>query len=267
MTGHPIEVVWGFATHAGLKRELNEDSALTAYPVFVVADGMGGYEAGELASAAVIAQFTSLAGALATTADGVRSALERARAAVEALPAGGGAGAGTTVTGVAVTEHAGNGYWLVLNIGDSRTYRLAGRRLEQLSVDHSVVQEMVAEGQITRDEARTHRDRNIITRAIGAGSASDADFWLLPAAEGDRIVVCSDGLSSEVDDALIAEIVSREVEPQAAADALVAAALAHGGKDNVTVIVVDATAVARGEADDEVDEDTIPRRTEEATDV
>ncbi|WP_084127353.1 PP2C family serine/threonine-protein phosphatase [Demequina sp. NBRC 110054] len=264
----PITVAAGSATHTGLRRKLNEDSVLAQHPVFLVADGMGGYEAGELASAAAIHEFEGMSGRDSVTVEEIRGALSRARLAVGSLPVDSENGAGTTVTGAFVAEHAGAGYWIVVNIGDSRTYRLVDGAIRQISVDHSVVQEMVDEGQLTPAQARTHHDRNIVTRAIGAGSSAEADFWLMPAAVGDRLVVCSDGLSGEVDDAGIAAALASASDPQDAADALVAAALARGGRDNVSVIVLDAIAVARGEQEiDEADDDTVPRVTEEATDV
>ncbi|WP_062385137.1 PP2C family protein-serine/threonine phosphatase [Demequina iriomotensis] len=265
----PVIVASGSASHTGLRRKLNEDAMLAAAPVFVVADGMGGHEAGELASAAVIACFGELAGRTSIAVDDARAALARARAAVDVIAEGGGPVAGTTLALAAIAEHAGAGYWLVVNVGDSRTYRLAGGRLEQISVDHSVVQEMVDDGEITPAEARTHRDRNVVTRAIGAGSHSEADFWLLPAATGDRVLVCSDGLTGEVDDELISDVLTSEPDPRAAADRLIGEALAAGGRDNVTVIVIDALAVEAGcvtTHDD--DDDTVPRTpVEEAHDA
>jgi PPM family protein phosphatase len=267
----PVAVAWGAATDVGLRRTLNEDAFLAAPPLFLVADGMGGHQAGEVASATVIDEFSRLQGRPSLSIDEVQHALRTARNRVDALPQGGGAGAGTTLAGVAVADVDGEGYWLAVNLGDSRTYRLSEGVLEQVSVDHSVVQELIDAGQLDAAEAARDARRNVITRAIGAGSDSEPDYWLLPAEEGDRILVCSDGLPTEIDDARIDHILRSEAHPQAAADRLVREAVAAGGRDNVTVLVVDAVAVrVRGGADTrqtvptvaaaaDVEEDTLPR--------
>lgn len=257
MPSAPIEVRAGVATDAGRKREHNEDSYFAKAPVFVVADGMGGYAAGEVASAAVAAEFGLLTGRPSVYASDVRSAFGRAVAAVHSLPAGGGAGAGTTLTGVVVSDSGGVGYWLCFNIGDSRTYRMRGGQLEQISVDHSVVQELVEAGSLTRTQASIDSRRNQVTKAIGAGGDGELDFWFLPAEPGDRMLLCSDGLTGELDDGRIAAILRETTDPQAAAERLVAAAVDAGGRDNVTVVVVDAFAVVEAFADG--DADTVPR--------
>lgn len=254
----------GAATHSGLRRTLNEDAYVAASPVFLVADGMGGHDAGDLASSAVAAEFAAFAGRPAVVLDDVRGALARARKTVDQLADSGGGRAGTTLSGVVLTSVDGTGYWLALNIGDSRTYRLAGAQLEQITVDHSVVQELVEAGELTPREAATDRRRNIITRAIGAGSAGEADYWLFPAERGDRMLVCSDGLSSELSDEAIREILFVHLDPQTAAETLVAEAVKAGGRDNITAIVVDAVAVASRpghpvESDDDFNADTRPR--------
>ncbi|MDQ1217501.1 serine/threonine protein phosphatase PrpC [Microbacterium arborescens] len=261
MTPMSVRVGHGAATHAGLRGRANEDSYLAAAPVFVVADGMGGHEAGARASAAAVAEFEPLVGVAAVSNQDVRAAIERARANIDALASGQRA-AGTTLTGVVLTRVGDAGYWLTLNIGDSRTYRWARGRLEQISVDHSVVQELVDSGQMDAETAARHARRNEITRALGAGSAGQADFWMLPAESGDRILVCSDGLSTELDDERIARILDEETEPQDAAQRLVHEALLHGGRDNVTVIVIDAL----GDAGDDV-YDTVPSARPDDADI
>ncbi|QKJ21023.1 serine/threonine-protein phosphatase [Microbacterium hominis] len=255
-----------------MRRRINEDAHLAASPLFLVADGMGGHEAGEVASAAVIDEFARLAGRDAVTIDDLHRTLDRARRRVEALPAG-AAGAGTTLSGVVIADVEGEGYWLAVNLGDSRTYRLSEGRFEQISVDHSVVQELVDSGELDPADAMHDARRNVITRAIGAGSDSAADYWLIPAEAGDRVLVCSDGLSGELDDAAILEILTSEADPQSAATRLVHEAMLKGGRDNITALVVHAHAVrsrsertvddtlpvAPGGAADEIDEDTRPR--------
>lgn len=254
----------GSATHAGNRRPLNEDSLLASTPVFLVADGMGGHEAGECASAAVVEQFSRFIGRPDLTLDDVRTALSRARTAVDALSTSGNGRAGTTLSGAVIASVDGMGYWLTFNIGDSRTYRLAGGELEQISVDHSVVQELIDSGELSIADAASDHRRNIITRAIGAGSTGEADYWMFPAELGDRMLICSDGLSSELDDQRIRDILMTEPDPQTAADVLVDEAVRAGGRDNVTVVVADAVLVASKpgrplQADDDIDADTRPR--------
>ncbi|WP_353114777.1 protein phosphatase 2C domain-containing protein [Microbacterium sp.] len=254
----------GSATHPGRRRTLNEDAHLASAPVFLVADGMGGHEAGERASATVVAEFSRLIGLPAVQLDDIRVALSRARVAVENLSTAGTGRAGTTLSGVAIASVDGTGYWLALNIGDSRTYRLAGGELEQISVDHSVVQELIESGELSPEQAVHDRRRNIITRAIGASSTGDADYWLFPAELGDRMLVCSDGLPVEVPEQRIFEVLMTEPDPQTAADVLVEEAVAAGGRDNITVVVVDAVSVASRPgtpttSDEEIDADTRPR--------
>mgnify|MGYP001619141769 CR=1 FL=1 len=259
----PVLVSCASATHTGLRRTLNEDAHLAVAPLFLVADGMGGHEAGERASAAVIEQFAMLVGQQSLAIDDVRGALTRARTAVEQIASGGASRAGTTLSGVVIASVDGMGYWLSLNIGDSRTYRFADGRLERITVDHSVIQELIDSGVLTPEEAATDARRNIITRAIGAGSTGDADYWLFPAELGDRMLVCSDGLTSEVSEDRIRDVLAQEPDPQRAADILTAEAVEAGGRDNVTVVVVDAVSVASQPGSivhsDEIDDDTRPR--------
>jgi protein phosphatase len=271
VTAGPVTLAWGAATDVGLRRSLNEDSHLAAPPLFLVADGMGGHQAGEVASATVIEEFARLVGRPSLTVDDVQSSVAEARRRVDALPEGGGAGAGTTLAGVVVADIDGDGYWLAVNLGDSRTYRLSEGVLEQVSVDHSVVQELVDAGELDAAAAAVDSRRNVITRALGAGSDSEPDYWLLPAEEGDRLLICSDGLPTELDDARIDHILRSEQHPQTAADRLVREAVAAGGRDNVTVLVVDALDVRARERRDgtatipvaefgeDGEEDTLPR--------
>ncbi len=228
-----ITVAYGSATDVGRVREVNEDAVVAGHPVFVVADGMGGYEAGDVASRLTVDQF----------ADGVgRDDLDRgwverriAAAADAVRPTGGG----TTVTGLVATVADGAPHWLVFNVGDSRVYRRTGDTWAQVSVDHSLVQEMVDSGLLAPEDARFHPERNIVTRAIGADEDPQPDFWLIPAVVGDRFLVCSDGLTGEVGPDELATLACRPARPQDVADGLVAAAVAAGGRDNDIVVVVD----------------------------
>lgn len=238
---HGLQLSCGYGTDRGLRRELNEDSFIASDPVFAVADGMGGHEAGEIASGIcvrVLAGMPQLAtGERTATAAVVQQYLmtadERIREAT-------GSRAGTTLTGAVVVEQMGLPYWLVMNIGDSRTYRLSQGGFSQVTVDHSEVQELVDAGEITPEQATVHPRRHVVTRALGTGDETEADYWLLPVEEGDRILICSDGLNAELTDEHIFRILSTVGHPQDAVDALIQSALRSGGRDNVTVIVVDA---------------------------
>ncbi|MFS0853086.1 PP2C family protein-serine/threonine phosphatase [Microbacterium sp. 179-I 3D4 NHS] len=227
-------------TDTGLKRAANEDSVLAASPVFLVADGMGGHEAGDRASAAVVAAFEPLRGAEVGVAD-VRAALDRAAAVVEGIAAEHRQGAGSTVSGVALVEHEGLPHWLVFNVGDSRVYRHLNNELVQLTVDHSLGQELVDAGEMRAEDLPGFAQRNIITRAIGAADSA-ADSWLLPVLDGERLLLCSDGLSGEVSDEAIRATLTMCGRPESAASALVRRALQAGGRDNVSVVVIDVVA-------------------------
>jgi protein phosphatase len=258
----------GYGTDRGLRRELNEDSYIASDPLFAVADGMGGHEAGEIASGmcvralAAIPQLTT--GERSVTAAVLQQYLVLADTSIREAT---GARAGTTLAGAVIVEQMGMPYWLVMNIGDSRTYRLSQGRFEQISVDHSEVQELVDAGEITAEQATIHPRRHVVTRALGTGDETEADYWLLPVEEGDRVLICSDGLTGELTDEHIHRVVSTVANPQDAVDALIQAALRSGGRDNVTVIVVDARNLANeaGAAttaprlDTAEDEVTLPR--------
>jgi serine/threonine protein phosphatase PrpC len=264
-----LRLAWGSSSDRGRRRATNEDSFVAEHPLFLVADGMGGHDAGEVASAAAITAFRPLTGNDSVSIDQIRSALAEATSSVAALAdTHGRSAAGTTITGVAVADQAGVPYWIVINLGDSRTYLLADGVLEQVSVDHSLVQELVESGELEQADAGADPRRNVITRAIGAKSHGEADFWLIPATAGDRILVCSDGLTGELDDSAIAATLLGEPVAQIAADRLVHEAVLHGGRDNVTVLVVDVLSVSSGPSDaetaqaaagDDRSEDTLPR--------
>jgi serine/threonine protein phosphatase PrpC len=256
--GTPFVLTWAAATNVGRKRAANEDSFVAKFPIFAVADGMGGHSAGDVASAAVVTRL----GEIATGSFIETAAVERAlQLATDDITLVGETefGIGTTVTGVALTMHEGEAYFAVFNIGDSRVYLLDHNELSQLTVDHSVVQELVDAGQLTREEAELHPDSNIITRAVGFGVVPSADLWLLPSRPGLRLLVCSDGLTKEVSDDRIRLHLAAGLTPVETGNALIDAALAAGGRDNITTIVVDVhEAIDRDELDGDV-EDTAPR--------
>ncbi len=242
-----VEVMlsWGAASHRGTRRMLNEDRFLATGSVFFVADGMGGHEAGEVASTAAVDAMRPLGELQVVTPEDVMVCLDDAQKAVRAISTDPGRGAGTTVTGVAIAEQEGMPYWLVTNVGDSRTYRYSSNILEQVSIDHSEVQEMVDAGMLTKAEALTHPRRHVVTRALGSREDPEPDFWYLPITAGDRMMVCSDGLTGELSNGQIEVILDQHPEPQNAADQLVRGAIAAGGRDNITVVVIDAMVVMR----------------------
>lgn len=227
----------GAQTTTGPKRSTNQDSVVAAPPVFIVADGMGGHDAGEKASAIVAQEMAKLQSKPGI--EEVHDALYRARVAINDLEGKAAHPAGTTVAGMVMIEQGGAPYWLVINLGDSRTYRVSGGTVEQISIDHSEVQELVAAGRISPAEARTHPRRNVVTRVLGAGTVEQPDYWLLAAEDGERWMICSDGLTSEVTQAQMEEALLAPISPQEVVENLVASAVTAGGHDNVSVIVVD----------------------------
>ncbi|MBD8043031.1 serine/threonine-protein phosphatase [Arthrobacter sp. Sa2BUA2] len=236
-----LQAVFGYASDRGLRRELNEDSLIAADPIFAVADGMGGHEAGEVASSICVRTLgdSRIVGEHLPEVPAAEVEELLAKADRQIREETGGR-AGTTLTGAVLVQEDSQPYWLVFNVGDSRTYRLSRGVLEQVTVDHSEVQELVDLGQITPDEALIHPRRHVVTRALGTGNDTSADFWLIPVEPGDRLLVCSDGLTGEVSDGHIFQILSAVPNPQDACAALVQAALRAGGRDNVTVLVIDA---------------------------
>lgn len=253
-----IVAAWGAATDRGRVRALNEDALLAEPPLFVVADGMGGHVAGNVASRMAINVFMDLMcdGPISAAAavDAIRAANDEILGSVAARPER--EGMGTTISGLAVVSAAGSEHWMVFNVGDSRVYRLLDGELTQLTIDHSEAEEMVVAGQITREQARTYRRRNVVTRSLGTDPAPTADSWVFPPVDGERFLICSDGLTTELTDQEIFTSLTSITEPQHAAEVLVERALAAGGRDNVTVIVVDGGPLVEEAA---VNEDTTPR--------
>jgi protein phosphatase len=228
-----------------LTRAINEDSILVDLPVFVVADGMGGHHAGDVASRIVVDEFarSSHGGTLAL--DEVLATIQRADAAVVQEGSGSSerVGMGTTAVGLVLVDNGPSTSWLLFNVGDSRAYRLHDGRLDLLSVDHSYVQELVAAGEITEQDAREHPNRNVVTRALGVGDGPHPDYWFIDPLVGERYLLCSDGLTTEVDDAGIRDVLANEPDPADAARTLIDRALSAGGHDNISVVVVDVLAI------------------------
>lgn len=244
--------VWEFgaATHRGTIRAVNQDSLLAAPPVFVVADGIGGNDGGELASQAVTEEFARLVGRADLLPSQVADALEAAHRRVLTL---GQEHAGTTAVGAVAVVIDSVQQWVIFNIGDSRIYRRsAAGGFSQLSVDHSHVQELVEAGVITAEESLTHPERNLVTRAIGADARFEPDFWLLPMVVGERLMICSDGLLRESPYDRVQELVTGSGSAAQVAEELLQLSLAWRASDNVSVIIVD---VCSGEEDDRLARD------------
>jgi protein phosphatase len=234
-----LSLAWGAATDTGRKRNHNEDSFLARSPIFAVADGMGGHSAGDVASAAVVTRLAEAISADFTEADSIEQGLRAATVDISLAADEKELGVGTTVTGAALILQAGDPYWMVFNVGDSRVYMFEHNELTQISVDHSVVQELVDSGLIRAEDAESHPDSNVITRAVGFNAEPMPDYWMLPVRKGARLMLCSDGLTKELDRERIRLHLAAGLIPAETAQALVDAALAAGGRDNVTVIVID----------------------------
>jgi len=231
----------GSATDPGMVRSSNQDAVLAEVTAFAVADGMGGHAGGEIASAAAV---ESLRRSLATTttAEGLMEAVRQANRAVSDAADGDAdlAGMGTTaVVALLVGTEAGDRL-LVANVGDSRAYIFHDGSLRQVTEDHSMVGELLRDGSITAEEAVHHPQRHVITRVLGTSPDVDVDLFELRLSEGDRVLLCSDGLTNEVSDEEIIRVLRTIVDPSEAARDLVQRANAHGGNDNVSVVVVDA---------------------------
>jgi serine/threonine protein phosphatase PrpC len=232
---------WGTATDVGRVREINEDSLLATDRLFAVADGMGGHAAGEVASELAITELGELASVAPLSPDRLANAIGRANDHIltMSLERGDRLGMGTTLTGMAVVDTDPRQQFAVFNVGDSRVYRFADGVLSQLTVDHSEVQEMVSAGRLRPEDARLHPRRNVVTRSLGSYPPPLPDLWLIPPVATDRFLICSDGLTAELADSDIARILQEAADPGKAAAELVDSALAAGGSDNVTVVVVD----------------------------
>ncbi len=243
----PIEVRWAGVTHRGRRRENNQDAVLSAFPLFIVADGMGGHIGGEIASSRAIERLATVADSGSVTAEGIEHALELAVDDIASHAETTDEGTGTTVTGVYLDVSGDEPTWVTLNIGDSRVYLFRDGALAQVTTDHSVVQELIAAGRLSPEEAENHPYGNVITRAVGPSDGVVPDYVRLEVADGDRFVVCSDGLTKELTDYGILHFLLQHDDPAAAVEAMLEAALENGGRDNVSIIVVNATRVAADE--------------------
>ena len=224
-------------TNVGLVRPSNQDVVIRDGMLAGVADGMGGHKGGEIASAetrdSIVEALRGKTPDIGLLTEAVRNAnaavLSHARNSEELN------GMGTTVTLLWLGEDEA----LIAHVGDSRCYRLKNGELHQMTNDHSMGAELVRAGLLTNEEAASHPMRNVITRAVGTDDVVDVDAISVPRQRGDRWLLCSDGLHGLVADEEIRAILCREADPEKAADALLHAALEAGGRDNVTVVIVD----------------------------
>ncbi|HWE08605.1 MAG TPA: Stp1/IreP family PP2C-type Ser/Thr phosphatase [Solirubrobacteraceae bacterium] len=227
------DTIW--KTDTGRQRRDNEDNAFVRAPLFVVADGMGGAQAGEVASALAVEEFQqklpdegSAEERLSTRIrEANRRIYERSRVEHEH------AGMGTTLTAVYVEDDD----LAVAHVGDSRAYIFRDGTLTRLTQDHSLVEELVRQGKLTEEQAAEHPQRSIITRALGIELDVEVDTWTYPVRAGDVVLLCSDGLTSMIDEDRIAEILAGEPNLEGAGERLIKAANDAGGRDNITVVL------------------------------
>ncbi len=246
----------GGATDVGQVRSNNQDQMLVTIELelFAVADGMGGHAAGEVASLTAVEALKAAyrnqggtEGLVAAAHEANRSIFARAQGNPELH------GMGTTLVAVALVNEDDEDRLAVINVGDSRVYLLRDGELEQLTTDHSLVQELVDDGQLTEQEATVHPQRHVLTRALGVDSDVNVDVLQVLPLKGDRLMLCSDGLVRELNDSQVASIMRRLGDPEEAARELVAAAKTRGGNDNITVVIVDV-----------VDDDDLPAAASES---
>lgn len=253
-----LELAWSAASDVGKVRRLNEDCFLAHPGLFLVADGMGGHAAGDVASRIAVDVFREQLAALPLIpADVERLLTEANRRVRERAEGESTVGMGTTLVGLALVDNGGAASLMVFNIGDSRCYTWSAETgLELITKDHSVVQGLVDGGSISSSDARRHPDRNVVTRAIGVEATAAADFFVLPRAEHQRFLLCSDGVSGQLDFQVIAECLGNDSASLDGAVTLVAHVLDGPATDNATCIVVDARwadpAVGSTEADQDV---------------
>lgn len=238
-----IELSWFALTDVGRRRETNQDSYVVTPPIFAVADGMGGHSAGEIASAAVVRRLAELGGQESVSEADIDEVLGDAVDDIEVDAGDTELGAGTTVTGVCIGTADEQPTWKVFNIGDSRVYQYFKGALSQVTVDHSVVQHLIDTGAITAEEAEVHPHANVITRAVGFNEAPIPDYTSLALIPGQRLLICSDGLTKELTDIGIQHFLATQATAEDAARTLVHEAIENMGRDNVTVIVIDVHAV------------------------
>jgi len=252
--GRRLRLSWAGTTDVGHRRETNQDDFYAEYPLFIVADGMGGHAGGEIASRSTVKRLEAVVASGVVERRSIEGALELAVGDIASHPETTDEGTGTTLTGIFLESDGDDVHWVSMNIGDSRVYLLRDDRLLQVTTDHSVVQELITAGKLSPEEAEGHPYSNVITRAVGASELTAPDYVTLDLRAGDRFVICSDGLTKELTDYGIQHFLREHADPAEAVQAMLSAALENGGRDNVTLIVVqvdgDADDAAAGPGDD-----------------
>lgn len=231
---------WGACSEVGLVRQINEDSKCHQPPLFAVADGMGGHSAGDVASALAIEELISEL----TKTDSLSGAVRAANRAIFLKAAANPklAGMGTTITALLATKDSAQ----IAHVGDSRAYLLREGELSRLTQDHTVVNRLVQQGRLAKEDADRHPQRSYLERALGIDSDVEVDVHVLDLSPGDRVLLCSDGLFGMIDDDLIDQVLTAERDPQRAAERLCEEAIHAGGNDNVTTIVIDLASDSSG---------------------
>lgn len=235
MPNQSSKAMFGSRTDVGCVRDHNEDSLIVAPPLFVVADGMGGHAAGEVASEISVDTVAKLAPKTADTEALGKAVVAANYAVINAAQEKGRHGMGTTMTAAILDKER----LAIAQVGDSRAYLLHQGHMQQLTRDHSLMADMIEAGEITPEEARVHPQRSVITRALGTDPNMQPDLYEINVAAGDRLLLCSDGLTSMLEDFEIQQTLQDTRDPQKAATLLVNQAISAGGFDNITVIVVD----------------------------
>lgn len=262
-----LSCVWAAATDRGLVRAANQDAVLVGELAFAVCDGMGGHTGGEVASRLAVGALVNLPHpdrrSPGDVLDGFRAAQDAVRAAARSRPEL--AGMGSTGTLVAVCPGESGVAVVVANVGDTRAYIADAGGFRQVSVDHTVVQELIEQGVIEPAAAVHHQDRSVLTRAIGGEDPLDIDVRALPLGEPMRVVLTSDGVHSYVSPGRLATL-SILGAPPSVVDRVLTAGLAEGGPDNLSCVVVDLAVVADGNGDGAADERTVPRTSPEGRD-
>ncbi len=227
-------------THVGQLRQVNQDASLIDMGVFAVADGMGGHAAGDIAAALAVEELGKVI--RMASVDDLVGAVKDANTAITRRAAGDAdlQGMGTTVVALASFVEGDAQQLALVNVGDSRGYLFRGGELKQLTEDHSLVADLVRDGMLRPDQAEQHPQRNVITRALGIGADVQVDSWVHSPEPGDRFLLCSDGLFNEVSEAEIARVLGEVAWPEDAVAQLVDMANEAGGRDNITVLIVDA---------------------------
>ncbi|MFW6774637.1 PP2C family protein-serine/threonine phosphatase [Nocardioides sp. CPCC 205120] len=242
----PFDIDRGAASDVGVRRRENEDAWYADDRLCLVADGMGGHHDGAAAASVVAATLAEQPWTYGVNAAGLRAAVAEAGRRVTGLADGSGAAPGSTLTGVAVAEEDGRPGWLVFHLGQSRAYLLRDGVLECLTTDHTRRQELIDQG-VPAVDTELADDGHVLTRALGAGQggAPELDVDFHPARAGDRVLLCTDGVTGELTDQLVTAVLLAHPDPRLAAETLVAAAVDAGGRDNTTAVVVDARPTGR----------------------